>query len=445
MAMRLQPIMGYLKTMKKVLLVICLTLAACHSGLCSYETGGVVKTILSNGVTLLVKREPESPVAAVEILVRVGAQDERSKGIGIGQLLAGSILAGSTTRPTFRLAQLAAQAGGNFHSVWQWNYIETYAVTLPNACDEAISLLSDAVQNSSLDPEAIERSRSAILKEIGREVDDPFNSAYTEMRELLFRYTPYGRAYLGNPEDVRSITAGQVRAFYEKNFTADRVVICVVGNVNTEAIGHRVEVCFSNMDLSNAYTAAGVAAHAAKPAVVVKTQSTETYIMVGFPAPGIEDKDYLPMCIVNVLLGGNKSSLLFSKLREEKGLGYQVGSQFPALSGASSIVAFLDMDSARATPDTIKEVELTIREQAKALCDGQFTDRDLERAKSYLIGKHALDHERTRDRAFHLAWSESMGLGYQADLPESYADAVNHVTKAEVVQACRRFLAESGQ
>ena len=98
--------------MKKALLIICLILAVCHPGWCSYDTGGVVRMMLSNGVTVLVKQEPESSIAAVEILVRVGAQDERFTNVGIGQLLAGSILAGSKTHSNFRLARLAAEAGG---------------------------------------------------------------------------------------------------------------------------------------------------------------------------------------------------------------------------------------------------------------------------------------------------------------------------------------------
>ena len=148
-------------------------------------------------------------------------------------------------------------------------------------------------------------------------------------------------------------------------------------------MANKAEVCFRNMDEKDSSQTGGNTAFAAKPGVVVKTQSAATYIMAGFPSPGIEDKDYLPMCLGNALLGGSKSSLLFTKLREEKGLGYQVGSQYPALSGASSTVAFLGMDLARATPETVKGIENTIQEQVKALCEGRFADSDLERAKIF--------------------------------------------------------------
>lgn len=422
-----------------LVLLILMSLPISHAS-ASYETGGVIKTMFSNGVTLFVKPEPESKIAAVDIFVHVGAQDENDTNAGVGQLLAGSILTGTSTRSTRRLARLVAEAGGNFHSLWQWNYIETYAVTLPNACEEAISLLSDSIQNCSLDTEAIEYSRSMILKEMRRQEDDPFNAAYTTLRRQLYRGTPYGRAYLGEPQKIKSITVDQVRSFYERNFNSDRIVVSVVGNVNPESVAHKVEVCFRNMDLVSVDTPKVRPITSARRQLAVEKSGSTTYVMLGYPAPGLEDSEYLPMCVANVLLGGNKSSLLFTRLREERGLGYLVGSQYPPLSGAGHIVTYLGMDSTRATPTAIKTVENAMIEQVKALRDGSFSDKDFERAKRYLIGKHALNHERTGDRAFYLGWAETMGLGYQSDLSVCYTEALNKVTREDIVRVAAQYL-----
>jgi zinc protease len=164
--------------------------------------------------------------------------------------------------------------------------------------------------------------------------------------------------------------------------------------------------------------------------------------MLGFPAPGVENPDYPAMCLANVLLGGNKSSLLFRKLREERGLGYQVGSLYPALRGESHLAAYVGLDSTRATPEALEAVQAAITEQVNVLRSGDFTDQDLERAKRFLVGKHALKHERTRDRAFYLGWHEAIGLGYQYDF--QYADKIKAVTKGDVVHTCSRFFDSTG-
>jgi len=406
----------------------------------AYETGGVVKTILSNGLTILVRPEPEARVAAVEIFVRVGAADENASNAGIGQLLAGSILAGTETRSTVKLARLVSEVGGNFHAVWQWNYLEVYAVTVPEMCEETISLLADSIRNSKLDTPAVEYSRSAILKGAKRQEGDPFSCAYAALRRRVHRGSVYDRPYLGDPEKVKILSRQQLKEFYERNFSADRIVVSVVGNVDARRVTRKIEVCFGNMARGTARSIGTETLPAGTGEITIEKPGSATYITLGYPAPGVEDPDYPAMCVANVLLGGSKSSLLFRNLREERGLGYHVGSLYPALRGQSHIAAYLGMDSSRATPATLSAVRTAMVEQVGILRAGGFADNDLERAKRFLIGKHALRHERTRDRAHYLGWYEAMGLGYQYDF--QYANKIKRVTREDVERVCDWFLKE---
>lgn len=403
----------------------------------AYETGGVTKSILSNGVTILVRREPEAKVAAIEIFIRVGAADENSSDTGIGQLLAGSILAGTETRSAAKLARLVSEVGGNFHALWQWNYLEVYAVTVPDVCEETIALLSDSIQNSKLDGAAIEYAKSAILKEISRMDGDPFNTAYTALRRRVQQSSVYDRPYLGGPDKLRAISREQIKSFYERNVTADRMVISIVGNVDSGKVIRKAEVCFGNMPRGR-ITKEAEETLPGSGEVIIEKPGSATYVLVGYPAPGLESPDYPAMCVADTLLGGNKSSLLFRKLREERGLGYQVGSLYPPLQRGSHLAMYLGMDSGRADPGTVKAVKDAMIEQVASLKSGAFTDDDFQRAKRYLIGNHALKHERSRDRAFNLGWHEAMGLGYQYDF--QYASKIKAVTREDVIRVCERFL-----
>jgi len=428
--------------MVKTVLWCLLIWLSCTRHVHAYETGGVTKAILSNGVTILVRREPEAKVAAIEIFVRMRASDENEANTGIGQLLAVSIFAGTETYSAVRLARLVNQVGGNFHAVWQWNYMELYAVTLPDTCEETISLLADALRNSKLDPKAVDFSRSAILKEVQRQQDDPFNSAYASVRRLVQRGTRYDRPYLGDADKLRAISPRQLKEFHHRILSSDRIVISVVGDVDPRRVARKVEVCFGNMSRLGSTSEETPEPDPRAGAAIVQRAGSSTYVMLGFPAPGVENPDYPAMCLANVLLGGNKSSLLFRKLREERGLGYQVGSLYPALRGESHLAAYVGLDSTRATPEALEAVQAAITEQVNVLRSGDFTDQDLERAKRFLVGKHALKHERTRDRAFYLGWHEAIGLGYQYDF--QYADKIKAVTKGDVVHTCSRFFDSTG-
>lgn len=403
----------------------------------AYETGGVVKTFLSNGVTVLMRKEPDAKIVAIEIFVRIGAADEDASNAGIGQLVAGSILAGTETRSAAKLARLTSEVGGNFHAVWQPNYLEIYAVTLPDMADDAVSLLADSVQNSKFDQSAVDYARAAIAKESKRQADDAFTSAYGALRRLVQHGSVYDRPYLGDPETLKGVTREQLKAFYERNLSADRVVISVVGNVDFEKVSRKIEVCFGRMPRIPARPAKETASVSGRE-VRIERPGPEAYLMVGYPAPGVESPDYAAMCVANVLLGGNKSSLMFRNLREQRGLAYRIGSTYPVLRGGSHVAAYLGMDSARAAPDALNVARDGILEQVQTLRSGAFTDDDLERAKRYLMGNHALQHQRVRDRALLLGRFEVLGLGYQHDF--RFPDRVREVTREKLLDVCTRYL-----
>lgn len=423
-------------TRSRLYIIVCALLLACPAS-AQYETGGVVKTILSNGLTILIREEPEARTAAIKVFVRVGAQDERESP-GIGQLLAGSILAGTETRSSAKLARLVSEVGGNFQASWHWDYIEVYAVTIPELCDDTIALLSDSIRNSRLDGDALEYSRAALLKSISRQDEDAFNSAHTALSRVIHRGSPYDRCYLGDEEKIKAVTREQLKAFYEKNFTADRTIISVVGNVKASSVSRKVEACFLNMPRGRVRTGDGPSYITSMGELAVEHPGPATYVLMGYPVPGVEDAEYPAASIANTLLGGNKSSLLFRSLREDRGLGYQVGSLYPAMRRASHIALFAGLDSSRTDAAVLQEVRETMLAQVRILCEGGFTDDDLERAKRFLIGHHALKRERTRDRAHSLGWCEAIGLGYQYDF--QYSANIRRVSRQDVLDFCRRHL-----
>lgn len=405
----------------------------------AYETGGVVKTNMSNGLTLLVRREADAPVIAIEVFLRVGAADEAETNTGIGQLLAGTILAGTETCGLTRLGRLMSEVGGNFHAYWRWNYLEVYAVTIPGKVDETISLLSDTIQESGLDQRAIDFAKSSLQKEAKRQEDDAFTSAYAALRRSVQSGSVYDRPELGDSDAIKRITQAQLKAFYEKNVSPDRMVVSVVGNIDPDAVTRKVERSFGGMEIRRSKPGRmGSFAYSPSSPHVIRSKGTITYDMLGYPAPGIDSPDYPAMCVANVLFGGNKSSLLFTKLREEKGLGYQVGSLYPPLLGGSHVAAYLGIDSSRATPEQLSVVRDTMLACAEQLRKGGFTDDDLRRAKGYLAGHHAVRHERTRDRAYLLGWHEAIGLGYQYDF--LYSNKIDAVTRQDVIRVCARYL-----
>ncbi|MCL6520012.1 MAG: insulinase family protein [Armatimonadetes bacterium] len=397
-----------------------------------------VKTIFSNGLVLIVKPEPEASTVAIEIFIRMNVNGEDKATQGLGHLFAGSILGGTKSRSPGKVARLFSEVGGSFHAVWQWDYLEIYGVTVPGMCNEALALLADSVRKPAFYPEIVEYSRSVVLKQAKAFESEPFNAAYAELRKSLYPAGPYRHAFIGDPQAIGRVSREQLEAFHRLCVAPNDIVISIAGKVSFEKVSEQVQKLFSNMPFIQRSEGTQKWDSPAEGKFVVKNVGPATYLMLGFPAAGMASPDYPALAVANVMLGGNKSSMLFRRLREELGIGYQVGSFYPSLRGPSHIVAFVGMDSGRATQQVIDTAKDAILQQVAKLKEGLFTDDDLERAKRYLIGTYAVKHERVRDRAFYLGWYEIIGLGYQYDT--EYASKIRAVTREDICRVCERYL-----
>jgi zinc protease len=190
-----------------------------------------------------------------------------------------------------------------------------------------------------------------------------------------------------------------------------------------------------------------------KPVIVKRFRDdlNAGYVMVGYLAPGAGDKDYPEMLVINALLGGMKSSLMFENVREKLGLGYEVASVYPNQLAISDIVGYDVTAPTKEDPETKKSASVLPQVQEALLA--QFheltvtppTADDLARAKRYLIGSYLIAHEQLEDRAFYLGYSEialrSIG-GYRFDT--NYADAINAITAADVQRVAQQYFGGNG-
>jgi zinc protease len=66
------------------------------------------------------------------------------------------------------------------------------------------------------------------------------------------------------------------------------------------------------------------------------------------------------------------------------------------------------------------------------------TERELARAKAYLVGNLVMDRRTNARHAWYMAFFEVTGAGW--DFPERFARAVEAVTVADVERVARRYL-----
>src|SRR3989338_2705325 len=116
------------------------------------------KHLLDNGLTVLIREMPASPVVAVYVLVKTGSATEGEYlGAGISHFLEHMLFKGTTQKGVGEIAAQIQAVGGTINALTGMDYT-MYTITVPfEVFDTALDVLSDMLMNSVIDPEEMEK------------------------------------------------------------------------------------------------------------------------------------------------------------------------------------------------------------------------------------------------------------------------------------------------
>jgi processing peptidase subunit beta len=122
-----------------------------------------------------------------------------------------------------------------------------YAKSFNSDVPAAVDILSDILQNSKLEPQAIERERDVILRE-QEEVDKQLEEVvFDHLHATAYQGQPLGRTILGPKENIQSIQRADLENYIKTNYTADRMVLVGAGGVPHAQLVELAEKYFGNL------------------------------------------------------------------------------------------------------------------------------------------------------------------------------------------------------
>jgi predicted Zn-dependent peptidase len=141
------------------------------------------------------------------------------------------------------------------------------------------------------------------------------------------------------------------------------------------------------------------------------------------------------MRVLAAVLGGGASSRLFVELRDRRGLAYSTGVMTTNRMGPSLFLPYLGTSPANA-----EAAVAGVLAEVNRLRQDRVEERELARAKAWLLGNLAMDRRTSARHAWYLAFFELVGGGW--DWPERFARAVDAVTVDDLSRVADRYLGQ---
>ncbi|MXZ39297.1 MAG: insulinase family protein [Holophagales bacterium] len=149
-----------------------------------------------------------------------------------------------------------------------------------------------------------------------------------------------------------------------------------------------------------------------------------------------DNEDYPALVIANDMLGGGfLSSRLATRIRQEEGLSYSVGSQVAAPSIDDSAV-FLTF--AIFAPENADKVVTAFRDEVRKALEDGFTEEEFEAARRGFLDRQ--QNGRSQDRAIASMLNNNLFTGRTMAFTAAQEQAIEELTLDEVNAALRKYI-----
>jgi zinc protease len=396
---------------------------------------GIVRYTLPNGLRVVVKPEHSIPLVSMRLSFNGGLLVETESDQGVSSFFSAMLERGTTHRSA---AQFASEIEGIAGSVEGFSGRNSFGLTgdfLKDSLDTGLELFVDALLHPAFPAEEIERRREDRLAAIERREDSLAQKNFELFAKELYPDHPYRFPAIGTTETVSKLGADDFRQYAEKWMHPSNGVLSIVGDVEPDEIVAQLgemladwkgpaQVTLPAREMPKAPTEPRVAS--------LEKDKQQVHVVMGFLGLTLADPDLPALEVLTQILSG-QGGRLFLELRDKQSLAYSVTAFSMEGVDPGSFGVYI-----ASAPDKLQEARDGLAEQLAQLLAGPITEAELDRARSYLIGSHAVGLQRYAAQASLISLDELYGLGAANYL--GYGDRIAAVTLDDVKRVAERII-----
>lgn len=379
---------------------------------------------LANGLTVYLMARHDVPLVSVQVTVLAGAARD-GKQAGVANLTADALVLGSqrfdkkTIDDSFDFrGGLIGGSGGLEASDVSANFASADTATF-------LPMLADIVQHPRFPDAEVAKLRAHTVDDLKHAKESPRDVVHGYFNKLLYGNGVYGNPTEGTAKTVAMLKRADLVAFHQRYYRPELASIAVVGDFDPAVMQTQIETLFGHWQGSGATPAAlpasPIKADKARVLLVNKADSVETTLMFGGAGVARGDPDFIPLQVINTVLGGRFTSWLNDELRVNSGLTYGARSSFAARrqNGTFAVSTFTSL------PKTEAALTLAMETYQRLWTKG-IDAATLESAKAYVKGQFPPNYE-THDQLAGLL-GQMFIHGFGAEQIDTFSQKVDSLT-----------------
>ena len=198
--------------------------------------GGIERTTLDSGLTVVTEVMPELRSVAVGFWVGTGAVDEDDERFGASHFLEHLLFKGTETRSAAQIAHAVESVGGDMNAFTTQEYTAFYVRMPDEHLALATDILSDVVWEPAFRTDEVDSERQVILEEIGMRDDTPDDVVHELFAAALYPNHPLGRSVLGTRATITDMERDAIAEYHGEHYRPSNVVVAAAGNLEHDEL-----------------------------------------------------------------------------------------------------------------------------------------------------------------------------------------------------------------
>jgi zinc protease len=402
----------------------------------------LVRTMLDNGLRVLLAPDRSAPVVGIAVYYDVGIRSEPEGRTGFAHLFEHLMFQGSANLEKLAHFRYVQSSGGTFNGSTHLDYTNYYEVLPSNALERGLFLEADRMRSPRITEENLANQIAVVKEEIRVNVlNRPYGGfPWLTLPPVLFDTFPNAHNGYGDFVDLENSTVADAADFFDRYYPPANAVLSVAGDFSPDDVMQTVQRFFGDIPGRPAPTRARLA----EPDLAGERWETRTDALAPLPAvaagwrvpdPVTDLPGYLPYVVLAEVLADGDASRLEQRLVQQDRTVTQLAAYLglmgdPFDARDPTALVFQAHHAPTAAPETVLR---SATEELDRLANDGLAAGELDRVRARIVAQLLRDLDPVLGRTLALAAFEQ--LHGQAELLGQLPGMFAAVTAEQVREA----------
>ena len=395
------------------------------------------KFVLNNGLVVITHQDTTTPMAAVNVLYKVGSRNEIAENTGFAHLFEHLMFGGSANVPDFD--EVIQLAGGENNAFTNSDFTNYYEVIPADNIESALWVEADRMANLIISKNSLDIQRKVVVEEF-KEVclNTPYGDTWHHISELSYSKHPYNWPTIGKkPEHIENASIEDVRQFYSKYYNPNNAILSIASPLSHIEMRYLAEKWFGEIKspslIIDKIDLEPPQSHKRESEIISDVPLRALYM--AFHMPDRLNPKFYACDLLSDLFAGGKSSRFYQQLVKKNQFFSNINAY---ISGTFDPGLFIIDCKPMPDVDNATAIAL-IWDQIDQIKKGDIRDNEITKIKNKLTTEIILSNLDILNKSMILSYFEALGdANYANDQLKRYSA----ITKEDVVDIAQEILLE---